>query len=83
MGMKPLKCQECEGIKEELPFLYKYLNPDNFSDYEERKTCKDCWEKLNGLLRVISYGPMIKRNKKKHHLLTVVGKPIKQQMELF
>ncbi|MEK4555570.1 hypothetical protein [Jeotgalicoccus sp. FSL K6-3177] len=79
--MKKL-CEECNQFKDELPFLYDY-NDENMNVIEERKTCEDCWRALRFKVRVISHGPMIKRNGAQYKGVTVVGKPISGQLELF
>lgn len=76
------RCEECNQLKEELPFLYDY-NDDDMQVVEERKTCEDCWNALRFKVRMISSGPMIKRNGIRYLSVTVVGSPLSGQLELF
>lgn len=76
------RCEECNQLKDELPFLYDY-NDEQMKVIEERKTCKECWNALRFKIRVISHGPMIKRNGVRYQGVTVVGKPLSGQLELF
>lgn len=76
------RCEECHQLKDELPFLYDYIAED-MKPIEERRTCEDCWRRLRQQVRVISNGPMIKRNGIRYTSVTVVGKPMSGQLELF
>lgn len=76
------RCEECNQIKTELPFLYDYI-ADDMKPIEERRTCKECWRVLRRQVRTISSGPMIKRNGIRYLSVTVVGSPLSGQLELF
>ena len=76
------RCEECNRIKTELPFLYDYIS-DDMKLIEERRTCEECWRVLRRQVRTISSGPMIKRNGIRYLSVTVVGRPLSGQLELF
>ena len=76
------RCEECNQIKTELPFLYDYIS-DDMRLIEERRTCEECWRALRRQVRTISSGPMIKRNGIRYLSVTVVGRPLSGQLELF
>lgn len=76
------RCEECNQIKTELPFLYDYIS-DDMKLIEERRTCEECWRVLRRQVRTISSGPMIKRNGIRYLSVTVVGRPLSGQLELF
>ena len=76
------RCEECNQLKDELPFLFDY-NDECMNVIEERKTCYECWKVLCRTVRVIAHGPQAKRNKTTYKTVHVVGKPISGQMELF
>lgn len=76
------RCEECQELKSALPFLFEY-HDDDLHPIEERRTCEVCWRRLKERLKIISHGPMVKRNKVRYERVTVVGKPNKYQMELF
>lgn len=76
------RCEECNQLKDELPFLYDY-NSDDMKLIEERRTCEECWRVLRRQVQTISSGPMIKRNGIRYLSVTVVGQPLSGQLELF
>lgn len=76
------RCEECNQLKGELPFLYDYISED-MKPIEERRTCEECWRVLRRQVRTISSGPMIKRNGIRYLSVTVVGESISGQLELF
>lgn len=76
------RCEECNELKEEIPFLF-YYNDEHMKVIEERKTCYECWLVLRKTVRVIAHGPQVKRNGTTYETVHVVGKPINGQMELF
>ena len=78
-----IKCEECGHRKPDIPFIFQYHTADSLDFILERKTCEACWRRIRGDLRIISYGPMIKVNRKRYERVTVVGEAIKYQGELF
>lgn len=78
-----IKCEECHHRASDIPFVFQYLDVECFEIISERRTCKTCWERLRGNVRIISHGPMVKRNKVKYETITVIGEAKKYQMELF
>ena len=77
------RCEECQQLKNDLPFLFMYFDPDTLDFNHERKTCEACWRRIRSLHRIISYGPGTKRNKVRYERVTVIGEPFKYQQELF
>lgn len=76
------RCEECNQLKDELPFLFDY-NDERMAVIEERIICYECWNVLCRFVRVIAHGPQVKRNEIVYKTVHVVGKPISGQMELF
>ena len=78
-----IKCEECHHRTPDIPFVFQYLDAEHFEITSERRTCKACWERLRGNVRIISHGPRVRFKGKRYERVTVVGEAIKYQGELF